>query len=74
MKGDPAAWSAHAAQPRSAAGPANGVVVPWLEGARPTMSSVWASRPLSLATYRLSDPPWEWPTKDTLAAPVCART
>jgi hypothetical protein len=49
MNGDPARWSLHAAHPSSAAGAANGLVVPWLEGARPTTSSVWASSPLSLA-------------------------
>jgi hypothetical protein len=50
MKGEPATWSAHAAQPSVPAGGASGLVVPWLEGASPITSSVWASRPLSFAT------------------------
>ena len=49
MKAEPAACSAHAGQNRPAPG-ASGFVVPWLDGARPTMSSITASLSRNLAT------------------------
>ena len=50
MKAEPAFCCAHAVQPNTPAGPASGLVVPWLEGARPTTSSTTPSSPRRTVT------------------------
>ena len=45
ISGEPAIWSKQAGQNSTPAGSANGFVVPWLEGASPTTSSVRVSSP-----------------------------